>query len=415
MQRKTRLVAIAGLACLLSGYVLIESLATEQPTLGELLHVPPLSTTHRLYPGATSTVDFAVDFLSPEGVVVRRHVNYKDGTVEEILMQPDGRRPSSSKTFYAIAPGESTRRLAALRRYGPDGKDIVFEDLRRLSGLRERSNVVGPDGNRTIIDFAEDGRTHLREQLLKRGGPGVISDIRYREDESHSVSYSNILDSDGKLRTVTEFDERGNTLRTLVTDSAGMINDSRLQVFDPQTLKLRFKAEGTWGANTITVFRDDSTVERVETIDYNELVIKYFDKTGTRVHRIDNWFHSESGVVKAKDEVSYRPYHMTFLNESGKPVRRLAFVRYKLATDSYFNVTENGVTYAEKRFHYSAEGFLEKVDYVAKGTDGKEVVVRSIKHDVAEGIKANVTPELIAIPAREPFLGVMVPDPPEDR
>lgn len=423
MERKTRFVATAGLACLLPAYFLYGSLATDsQPTIGELLHVPATNTSHRLYPGAVdpksgqplSPIEFSIDHLSPEGVAVRRQITYRNGTVEEISMQPDGKRPSSSMTFYKVQEGENVRRLRASRRYAADGVDVLFEDLRRLSGLRERSNVVGSDGLRTVIDYYEDGKTHLREQLIAPPvcclpDPVVLKDIRWRNDATHSVSYSNTLDKDTRRRTIVDLDARGNTLRWLETDGEGSIQNSKLEVFDPETLVLRIKGEGDYSSNKLTLLRDDGTVERTEAYGSYLLAINYFDATGTRLLREDRWFHEEKDSVADDEKSHYWPYWILLKGADDKPTRRLYFQREKLNMDTYFDVTESGVTYNEKRLHYTDDGFLVKVEYVQKDAEDKDVVAKSIEHKVEEGIRPIVDPALLVLPSRKPFLGTFVP------
>lgn len=425
MAHKNSVLAAAGLACLLSALFLIRSGASEkQPTIGELLLVPATNTAHRLYPGAldpktgqpVSPIEFSVDHLSPEGVVVRRQVTYRDGTVEEISMQSDGKRPASSTTFYKVAPGEDVRRLKASRRYAADGVDIVFEDLRRLSGLRERSNVVDALGSRTIIDYAEDGKTHLREQLFKPNccdlPPWHIKDIRWRNDEQHSLSYSSTYDEKTNRRTVVELDDDGNTLRYRESDHAGGLYNSLEKVYAPDTLKLRYQSKGT-GTNELTFYRPDGTVERTEDVDSWLVTIVYFDASGKNIVRRDSWFHSEKGVVKDDDKANYWPYNLIDYVD-GKPVHRLYFQRHKLVGDIFFNVTEGGVTYKEVHYCYTDDGFLETVKYYQEQLvkDKLElVVVRSVKHELKEGIRVKPYAERISKPARE--LGVLVPQVPD--
>jgi len=239
--------------------------------------------------------------------------------------------------------------------------------------------------------------------------PVVLKDIRFRNDSAHSVSYSNTLDKESKRRTIVELNARGDTLRRLETDGEGSIQKSRLEVFDPETLKLRIKGEGDYSSNKLTLLRDDGTVERKEEMGSYLLAIYYFDATGSKVVREDRWFHEEKDTVKDDEKANYWPYWILLHDAKGKPVRRLYFQRQKLNMDTSFDVTEGGITYHEKQLHYTDEGFLVKVDYVQKDAGDKDVVVRSIEHKVEEGIRPNVDPALLILPSRKPFLGTLVP------
>ncbi len=332
-------------------------------TVEEALSIASTPLQQRLY-AASDKYDSAVEIASPQHVL---YITYKDRSTEDVVMKLGSTELVSSQWYYAEQPGESGRRPYISRVFGT-GNVLVSEKVQRLDGTLLKTTVVdlvNPGKMRTIIDFAADGVTHLREQVFVTpkccGGETLQRDERWRDDAEHTLAYRNIFNVD-ETRTITQFDEHMNVLKIIEWPKYESIAGSSVKQYYPASLKLRLESSADYYTNTVKYYREDGTLEAIVKISSGSTQIEYYDVTGAKQRLGQYWFRTDEkkdGVVNS----TYKIYIVTEFDGLGNQTRQQTFSNGKPTREELYNVTIDGVTYVELDSDYDEAGNLKTVRY----------------------------------------------------
>lgn len=315
----------------------------------------------RLY-SASDQYESAVEIAAPHVL----YITYKDRSTEDVVMKLGSADLVSSQWYYAEQPGESGRRPYIARVFG-EGNAMMSERVQRLDGTLLKTTFVDVDPlkTRTIIDYAADGVTHLREQVFVTpkccGGPVLQRDERWRDDAQHTLAYRNLFNVD-ETRTITQFDEHMNVLKVVQWPKYESVNGASVKQYYPGSLKLRLDSLSDYYVNTVKYYREDGTLEAVVKISPGTTEIEYYDLTGTKQRLGQMWFRTDvttDGVVNS----TYKNYIVTEFDGQGNKTRQQTFSDGKPNREELYNVTIDGVTFVELDYDYDKGGDLTAVRY----------------------------------------------------
>ncbi len=332
-------------------------------TVEEALNIPSTPLQQRLY-AASDKYESAVEIASPQHVL---YITYKDRSTEDVVMKLGSTDLVSSQWYYAEQPGENGRRPYIYRIFGA-ANVLVSEKVQRLDGTLLKTTVVDAVDSlktRTIIDFAPDGVTHLREQVFVTpkccGGETLQRDERWRDDAAHTLAYRNIFNVD-ETRTITQYDEHMKVLKVIEWPKYMSIAGASVKQYYPGSLKLRLDSLSDYYTNTVKYYREDGTLEAIVKISPGSTEIEYYDATGTKQRLGQMWFRTDvttDGVVTS----TYKIYIVTEFDGQGNKTRQQSFSDGKPNREERYNVTIDGVTYVELDSDYDNAGNLKTVRY----------------------------------------------------
>jgi hypothetical protein len=277
---------------------------------------------------------------------------------------------------------------------------VVEEKVFRLDGTLEERTLLLADGTKHVVKYGLDGVVMVGDKLFQARGccdePAVKFEFRWREDNQHSLQYSNILHDD-LSRTIKEFDEQERILKVAFWARDNLQDGVTVRAFFPGSLKVRLDSHSTFTRTEATYYREDNTAWYRLILTSSTTDIEYLDATGTKT------LLKQSFWRKAKTEpgaagYSYKLYQVFFFDDNSQPTRT-ATVDFDDPTSVHyeerFNVTIDGITYPEADYFYGTDGNLDKVRYVfdKTGTPSDRVEV----HKPEEKIRAYVPPDTLAI------------------
>jgi|AGTN01.1.fsa_nt_gi hypothetical protein len=418
--------AVCGAAAV---YILASGGSTTSPSLGEALFVQPVPVTDRLYSGATdpktgapvSPYARATEILGAGGVPTARYLDYKDGSLEVIELSADGKRPKTSRLYWASAAGDESFHLKKVSIYADNGTDIVDQNVFREDGTRSEHSTmritgrVMPSGTvlekkwKDVTAYHSDGVTIIGQQAWFKDeftDLVIVKEERWLPNPQHSRVYLNVYNvtSDTvKNRVITEFDENN---RVLKHTEINISNHSVAKAYYPKTFKLRFEGSSDFTTNTVTFYREDGTKERLEVIGPSQIEITYFDTTGTKTIGKQAWWHEEVGLTAGDAKGITGLYMLYEFDASGEETRDIYWYQGKMRRDARNNFTVDGVTYKQVEWRFDDNENLNKVEFYLNARSEKPVKVE--QHTPEEKIGANfVEPALLVLPPREP--GLVIP------
>lgn len=424
---------LLGAACICAAataYILVPSESNNSPPLGEVLYVPPVLVTDRLYPGATdpntgapaTPYDRGVDVMGPTGdVPAVRYLTYKDGSLEIVQLQRDGVLPRESRLYYPKLEEQNALRLQKRSFFAENGKDIVEQTVFREDGTRLEHTTMRIQSRVTKTGYLlekkwkettayhTDGRTIVGQQAWFKDEFTelvIVKEQRWLPNAEHSLVYLNVYNvaSDTeKTRVITEFDENN---RVLKHTEIKINNHSVTRAYYPVSFSLRFEGSSDYTTNTVTFYRPDGTKERIEEIGASQVEITYFDKTGKITTGKQHWWHDEQGLTSGEAKAVTGLYMLYEFDRSGEQVRDIYYYQGKMRRDTRVNYTVGGVTYKQVEWRFDDNENLSKVEYYLNARKDEPVKVE--EHTPEEKIGANfVDPRLVTLPPREP--GLVIP------
>jgi hypothetical protein len=354
----------------------------------------PLPQQFRLYSGekdpvtgAADTKSRSVELLNEMGVATNRYIVNLDGSTEDDVLKADGEHIAASIAYYREYPPGSGRHKQAVRMYAANSDLVVDEQQFRYSGTLSLHTVSDDRGGQHIEGFGLDGRRLTREVVIsprqeKWDDPVLQREDRWTDDDRHALLYENQIKPD-KSRTVTRWDDDGQTLMVMVEPESGVYGTTIVGYY-PGTNKKRVEGKATSSMDA-NYYRLDGTLDHTLGLSAGFLSVDYFDPTGkTKV--LEQSFRRTRVTVDGVRKSVYNLYWVKEFGPKGEDVREFTYGYDSpgLGAIELDNVTINGQPFAEVDYNYDKEtGFLTMVRYwktMGHGADIEE------PHNVSEKI-----------------------------
>jgi hypothetical protein len=367
-------VCAVALVALATTTQIFHSSAIKKPnTLQQLLGLAERPWQVRLFSGGADASgkplmpgDRALEKLRDDytGVDSRYQTN-KDKSTIDAHLQSDGQHQADSKSFYPINPGvDEERHPLATTKYKGD-EQIVAQDVRRKDGKRLQLTLVSTDQSKSIVDYAEDGKTVIGETLFDPPplccgeGPVLKSEQRWLADAEHSLVYSDITDSDGK-RTKTKFDRDHQILWIMVCPQKQCYVDGiTVTGYYAGSHKLRFDGKSTYQVDEVKYYRQDGTPWYDEKIMSSSNDITLYDASGMKPVLEQNFFRNDETVsdkaIKMTANSVYEPFEIFEFDADGNSSNTFTLMGGKIDNVDANNITLNGVFYKSVSFYFDRE------------------------------------------------------------
>lgn len=272
-----------------------------------------------------------------------------------------------------------------------------------------QTDHVDATGLEHVVDFAEDGITFLREQLVKlvdccQVVPDILGEFRWLNIPGHPLVYANIENADHS-RTVSQWDEQRHLLEMIQWGPGGIAAGSHGIGYYPGTHTVRFKSETDYSQTLVTYFRPDATKDYdLYLADYN-VRVDNFDGTGTKTV-VEKWIHrlvqtTGEGIANS---VTYQLFQIDLMDSAQAPAIEFHFANDKLTEVRKSNLELNGTHYAEIDYLFDAQQVFVKSKYWLTTTNHLPDRIDSEPPPV--DLRSLLTPTMLSIPEIDPDLPV---------
>jgi hypothetical protein len=197
----------------------------------------------------------------------------------------------------------------------------------------------GTDGVKVIHDLVVAARGS------QFGTPVLQKEMRWRDDATTSLAYSNVFDSKTNSRLITDWDEHGNPLKVVVPNAYGSHDGTITTAYFPGTRLVRMHSEVGTSSNVAQYFRRDGTLNYVLEIGIGTTVVRLFDKTG-KIRTLEQNWSRDTSIVNGQSVTTFKLYSVLEVDAQGEPVRLINFWDDIIGYEEY-NVTLDGVVYGE--------------------------------------------------------------------
>jgi len=322
------------------------------------------------------------NLLIKNNVRLASFTNFSDLSSLRTYYQSDGLAKSYEQAFYPPQEGEIGIRPKSLVIYDANGVDLHSEEWYRLSGRREKIGHRLQDGGYFTFTLFADGQTAATETLVGPPDPfsnkferKLLSKQRWYE-KNHQLAYRDVLQDDG-TREVDTFDENGLPLMEKHVGSRGAF-DTTIKLFHPGTRQTLLESETNIRATDVVVRRLNGTVRLTERLSPEEIDVTYFDERGITPLFEQSWFlvgAPEAGgtadeALSTEEDRAAPPerkpilhlWKITELNPDGSAKRILAFRDGILRTETWSNITVDGIVYASAVINYNSDGTVQTTE-----------------------------------------------------
>ncbi|MDR3616628.1 MAG: hypothetical protein P4L53_23915 [Candidatus Obscuribacterales bacterium] len=349
---------------------------TDIADLPKALGLPPQSTQYHLYSGAINgsgralvPLERQVDVFNNGSLAPSATYGInKDHSTENARFHENG---VITESFVYYPDADSIGHLHIKSKFFADGK-LQDEDVRHIDGSPEKRTTILASGEKHVVEYAADGVSILDDALYVPDA--CCSDLivkvekRFRDNQEHQLQHSDVLNADG-TRSVFEFDEHLNQVRTEFWPQDHKIPGTVITEFYPDTLHTRFVSRCDRDWNTIEYLRTDGTLEKRVKISSTSVRVVIFDSTGQKPLFEQSW----GMVMTSVDSVMVWRRYLSDLSEfddHGNKVRTLSYRSDDaLLYEIKFDATVGGIKYDRAIFFYDAAGFLKTSKYFLLATD----------------------------------------------
>jgi hypothetical protein len=404
-------IAAAGLVSAIALVLLVvlpqttgDSTGSEGMSLQAVLHASPMLDRLRLFSGDTdpntakrlSPADRSIDITGKSGDSDSRYVLNGDGSTEDIVLKPDGEHFAVREVFYPRRTTALGRHPMLAQKYSATTDLVTDERQFRYDGTASEHTETSEDGAKHVVGYGADGVKVTHELVVAAHAsqwdtPVLQKEMRWRDDASTSLAYSNVYDRAANKRIITDWDENHNPLKVVVPNAYGSNNGTITTAYFPGTSLVRMHSEVESRANIAQYFRMDGTLDHVLEISQGSTLVRLFDKTGKKKLFEQTW-SSETKIVDHKGVTTFTINSILEVDAQGNPVRNIRYWSGDLDFEDY-NVTIDGVLYGEIDHVYvkGPTGYtLDNVKYWIGKADHK--YDREDDHKPAENLLAPPLP-----------------------
>jgi hypothetical protein len=373
------------------------------PTVTEALNMPaPLLTQLILYPGARDR-DRGMPFSDWQSTVVvlrkdghgvqARYNKGADRSSEDVFFQVDGAHIDYSQSYYPVLPGEEAngRHRHVERLYSAGTGALHDEDVRRVNGRRQEHTHIDHDGSEQVIDYDDyNGVDVIVGQQLFDPKAVLQREERWRPDNDHSLSYSDILNSDG-TRIATDWDEEHVPLKIAHWPANGSAVDATVVGYFAKSHKLRLESKTDSSIDSINYYRETGTLACTISMGLYSADITYYDNAGKNPRLKQWWWVKDESVNGVKQRVYYSLYSVGEMDGQGNLTREVNFNEKGIVTGlTSYDEDVNGAHYKMiYRSFRPIDGTLDIVTYWPTGLQGN--MEKREDHTAEENIRIPVT------------------------
>jgi hypothetical protein len=303
------------------------------------------STSQRITPAERS-----LDILGSSGVVALRYVVDADGSNEQITFKADGVHFAARDVYYPWQEGALGEHPSLVQKYSATTDLVTDETHYRYDGTESEHTTATDDGAKHVVGYGTDGVKVIHDLVVAARGsqfgtPVLQKEMRWRDDATTSLAYSNVFDSKTNSRLITDWDEHGNPLKVVVPNAYGSHDGTITTAYFPGTRLVRMHSEVGTSSNVAQYFRRDGTLNYVLEIGIGTTVVRLFDKTG-KIRTLEQNWSRDTSIVNGQSVTTFKLYSVLEVDAQGEPVRLINFWDDIIGYEEY-NVTLDGVVYGE--------------------------------------------------------------------
>jgi hypothetical protein len=393
--------------------------AARQGSLAAVLGTADVSDELHLYSGEldpTSGVRLTpfsrgTDITSNGGIAKQRFLRGDDGSSEDIQLKPDGEHFAWLKSFFPEQPGEIGRRPHVIQIFAANSDFVVDQTIYRLSGTEAEQTTSAESGAKHVIGYGEDGQIVIHDLVVNPrentwSDPVLQSEMRWRDDASHSVAYSDLINPADKKRTITYWDEKHRPLKVILPGDYSHYG-TRTTAYFPGTTQVRMLSEVGSDYNIAKYFRLNGTLDHLLKLSQAMTIVEYYDASGTNI-RLEQWWERADKGEGDKKKSTYKIARIGEKDGNGKDSRLIWFFDDALGSIESYNVESGGIKYAEIYYAYDKDTktatfsrywigdadhpYDKEVDYTPQDKIGEPVLPAS---DLTMQINPDEDPDLL--------------------
>jgi hypothetical protein len=358
-------IAAAGLVSAIALAVLVvlpgspgDSSAPGDMSVQEVLSASTMPDRVRLYPGdidpttsqRVSLAERSIDIVESSGVAAFRYVVDADGSNEDITLKADGIHFASRDVYYPWQFGAPGRHPELVQQYSATSDLVTDETKYRYDGTESEHTTASDDGAKHVLGYGADGVKVIHEVVVaargsQYGTPALQKEMRWRDDATTSLAYSNIFDSKANSRIMTDWDDQGHPLKVVVPNAYGSHNGTITTAYFPGTSLVRMHSEVGTAANEANYYRRDGTLNYVLEISLGTTVVRLFDKTG-KIKVLEQTWSRDTSIVNHQAVTTFNLDSVTEVDAQGNPAREIHYLGDYTTYEEY-NLTVDGVAYGE--------------------------------------------------------------------
>jgi YD repeat-containing protein len=215
------------------------------------------------------------------------HYNEQGKVVEELIYFDDDELAETHRYEYGENGKVKTESIA----YQDGSADSVHYTYDAAGNLLERKQV-DEDGEIESLEVYQYNGELLLQESIYNGDKELISDARHSYDEKNNVveTIAWTLERDEQLRTVYEYDEKGNRDCIEYYNGAGQIVARNSYTFDEQGYLTEMIEEDTMSTKT-TKFQNDA--------EGRVLLQEEFNEKEELNHRIERTFNEDGELIES--------------------------------------------------------------------------------------------------------------------
>jgi hypothetical protein len=298
----------------------------------------------------------------------------------------------TSRVFAPVPEGD--RSTLQARIYLSSDRKIVSEEVFDAAHKPVKVGHLRDDGGYEATGYFTD-RSISQHRITDKNGVVTAEEV----NAPGGFPLTTTLSSKDNI-TTTKFDPDHHKL--LLRDiHVADGKDSTRDAFYPGTDKIRMKATYNGSATKATFYRQDGTVERIETLDSYNVTMRYMDATGV-IPLYEQVWAFKNANNRATD---YVMKSMSELNAKGEEVRE-----FTVSDDQKYikqraerKVTKGDMTYPSVFYDYRDDGTLEDERWI---TPGSLPNPPPVPHAASENIKLEVDKAKLK---HQPFEDLPVP------
>jgi hypothetical protein len=288
-------------------------------------------------------------------VAAFRYVVDADGSHEDIALKSDGIRFASRDVYYPWRPGALGRHPELVQRYSSTSDLVIDERHYRYDGTMSEHTTASDDGAKHVLGYGADGVKVVHELVVAARAsqwatPILQKEMRWRDDATTSLSYSNVYDSKANARTITDWDDQNHPLKVVVPNAYGSNNGTITTAYFPGTSLIRMHSEVGTESNVAKYYRRDGTLNYVLEIGQGSTVVRLFDKTGT-IRLLEQTWSRNTSIVNHQAVTTFKLDSVLEVDAHGNPLRTIHFWGDTIDYEEY-NLNVDGVAYGEVDHDY---------------------------------------------------------------
>jgi hypothetical protein len=388
-----------------------QSTISPAPALPGLLHQSPLTRVTKLYPRPADSQEPAKDrsnFVRTHDGGGAEFIKNTDQSSQDVFYQDDGKKIAFSNAYYAVLAGEQGRRKKNFLVYAADGVHVEGEEWYRLNSSREKIGHRLQDGGYVASTLFADGETAATEILTGPPDPSandyepkLLREQRWYE-EGHVLAYRNELKDDG-TREEDTFDKLALPVMEKLIGRRGVFG-TKIKVFHPGSRQVLLESLTSLRSTDANFYSLDGSLQLTQTLTPYGIGVTYFGGADKIPLFQQSWFLMDE---KKNGQPVLHLWRIAELEPNGEPKRNLTFNNGKLETETWLNVTIDGIAYASMTVNYNEYGTIVATELAPVGK-GQTKTTISPPPFVGVGV-------VPAAELAEPDLHYNLPIPPEPR